>query len=84
MTVTAMSNSEFVTMRGGLTLPIGALRLAWDLELRGLHLAVDGVDVLSVGPGDRLTENDRALIRQWKWHLLAMLAYDAVTPESVQ
>jgi hypothetical protein len=80
-----MSSSDFVTLRGGLTLPLAALQLAWDLEDRGLHLTLDGDgDVLSVGPGDRLTDADRALIRRWKPHLLAIVAYDADAHEGMQ
>jgi hypothetical protein len=70
-----MSRSDFVVLRGGLTLPVAALRLAWDLEARGFHLrAVD--DLLTVGPRDLLTDADRDLIRRWKPHLLAIVAYD--------
>jgi hypothetical protein len=78
-----MSVSDFVTLRGGLTLPLAAVRLAFDLEDRGLHLRIDG-DVLSVGPGDRLTDADRALIRRWKPHLLTIVAYDADLQERTQ
>jgi hypothetical protein len=72
-----MSVSDFVTLRGGLTLPLAAVRLAFDLEGRGLHLRLEGGgDVLSVGPGDRLTDADRALIRRWKPHLVAIVGYN--------
>lgn len=67
-----MSASDFVMLRGGLTLPLAAVQLAWSLEDRGLHLDLDG-DVLNVGPGDRLTDEDRALIRRWKPHLVALV-----------
>jgi hypothetical protein len=62
-------------LRGGLTLPLAAIQLAWSLEDRGVHLESDGDDVLSVGPGDRLTDADRAAIRRWKPHLLALVRY---------
>ena len=71
-----MKASDFVTLRGGLTLPLAAVRLAFDLEERGLHLSVDGT-VLNVGPGDRLTDADRVLIRRWKSHLVAIASYDS-------
>lgn len=71
-----MNASDFVTLRDGCTLPMAAVELAWSLENRGLHLAIDGAgDVLSVGPGDRLTDTDRAQIRRWKPHLLALVRY---------
>jgi hypothetical protein len=69
-----MKTSDFVTLKSGLTLPVAALQLAWALEDRGLHFSADG-DILSVGPGDRLTDADRAQIRRWKTHLLALVGY---------
>jgi len=72
-----VSASNFVTLRGGLTLPVAAIRLALDLEDRGLTLTIDDGDVLVVGPRNRLTDDDRALIRRWKRHLLAIVTYDA-------
>jgi|KBSMisStandDraft_5_1062788.scaffolds.fasta_scaffold15276_6 hypothetical protein len=78
-----MSACDLVVLRGGLTLPLAALRLAWALEARGLHLGVDG-DLLRVGPRDLLTDDDRAELRRWKPHLLAMLEYSADAHEAVQ
>lgn len=69
-----MSATDLVTLRGGLTLPLAALRLAWALEERGLHMGVDG-DMLTIGPPALLTDDDRALIRRWKPHLLAIITY---------
>ena len=71
-----MSACEFVVLRGGLTLPVAAIRLALDLEARGLHLGVDG-DMLLIGPRELLSDADRVLIRQWKPHLLALISYSA-------
>ena len=73
-----MSRSDFVVLRGGLTLPLAAVQLALDLEQRGLHLNIDG-DRLTIGPRALLTDADRALIRHWKPHLLAIVSYDADT-----
>ena len=80
MTVSA---SDFVVLRGGLSLPLAPFLLALDLEQRGLHLTLEG-DVLKVGPCDLLTDADRALIRRWKAHLLAIVAYDADSHERAQ
>ena len=71
-----MTRSDFVTLRGGLTLPLDALRLAWALEERGLHMGVLD-DLLTVGPRELLTDADRDLIRRWKPHLLAIVSYTA-------
>jgi TubC N-terminal docking domain len=70
------ASCEFVVMRAGLTVPVEALLLALDLESRGVRLALDG-DALLVGPRGRLTDEDRASIRRWKPHLLAIVSYNA-------
>jgi hypothetical protein len=73
-----MSDSRFVTLRGGLTLPFAAVRFAWNLEDRGVRLSFDSAaDVLSVGPRELLTDDDRALIRRFKPHLIALVGYNA-------
>lgn len=78
-----MSATDFVVLPG-LTLPLAAVRLALDLEHRGLHLAREDNDVLVVGPRERLTDEDRALIRRWKPHLLAIVTYDADAHQRTQ
>jgi hypothetical protein len=66
-------SDQFVTMASGLTLPVAAVRLALDLENRGLELRLDG-DGLAVGPRARLTDEDRCAIRHYKFHLMAIIA----------
>lgn len=77
------SATEFVVLPG-LTLPLAAVRLALDLEQRGVHLIREADDVLVVGPSERLTDEDRTLIRRWKPHLLAIVTYDAEARERTQ
>lgn len=79
-----MSRSDFVVLRGGLSLPLAAVRLALDLEARGLHMRREDGDVLIVGPRELLTAEDRAGLRQWKPQLLAIVTYDAHAHEAVQ
>jgi hypothetical protein len=67
--------SENYVVLPGLLLPLAAVRLALDLENRGLHLQLDGDDGLLVGPRDRLTDEDRDGIRRWRTHLRALIAY---------
>ena len=70
-----MSASErFVALRDGPTVPLAPLLLLLSLEERGLHLREDG-DVLVVQPAERLTADDCAAIRRWKWHLLMLMDY---------
>ncbi len=78
-----MSTTEFVTLPG-LTLPLAAVRLALDLEQRGLHLRREDGDVLVVGPRNLLTDEDRAGLRKWKLHLLAIVNHAADARESIQ
>jgi hypothetical protein len=67
-----MNASNFVTLRSGLVLPLPAIQLALDLENRGLALRVEA-DELVVGPRERITDEDRAEIRRWRNHLIAIV-----------
>jgi len=73
-----MANSfdigEYVTLRGGVALPTAAVRLALDLESRGLRIAVEG-DALVVAPRDRITADDREQIRRWRDQLKVIAGY---------
>ena len=69
------SDSDSITLVGGLTVPTSALRLAWNLEGRGLRLRIDADGALRVGPSDRLTDDDRQAIAAEKPHLLDLVRY---------
>jgi hypothetical protein len=75
-----LSASDFVTLIGGPTIPVEALRLALTLESRGVVLGVRDGD-LCAGPCQLLTDADRAAIRRWRNHLMALATYQ---PEPVQ
>ena len=65
-----------VELKGGLRVSIAALQLAIDLEMRDFTLWVhDGL--IYVDPRERLTNDEMARIRRYRWHLLAILAYQA-------
>ena len=68
-------SDRLVTLRGGLTVSVGALRLAWALEDRGFRFEVVDDSDLCVRPGSALTADDVALIRAHKPALLALVAY---------
>jgi hypothetical protein len=70
-----MPGTEYVTLRGGVSLPLPALRLAWQLEARGLQLGIDG-DALTVGPKALLTPADDRQIRAWRDDLKAIAIYE--------
>jgi hypothetical protein len=74
--------TAFVVLKGGLTLPLEALRLALALEDRGATFAVDGEDLIVDGPPGFLSEDDRAAIRRWRLHLKAIATYQP--PEAVE
>jgi len=70
-----MSGSDaYVVLRGGLTLPVVALQLVWELESRGIWLSDDG-EHLRVGPVEKLTDDDRVRIRRWRDQVRAIVAY---------
>ena len=68
---------EFVTLKGGLTIPVPALRLALDLEARGIPLATDADHQFVVPKDERLTVEDLVNIQQWRAHLGAIVDYRA-------
>jgi hypothetical protein len=72
-----VSGSEFVTLRGGLILPVEAMTLALSIESRGGALSLEGDDLVIDGPTGLLTEADRAAIRRWRRHLKMIVEYQA-------
>ena len=66
---------EFVTLRGGLTLPRPALQLVWDLEARGFCVGVTAGGDVEIQPAAALTTRDRAAIQTWGRHLAAVVRY---------
>jgi hypothetical protein len=74
--------AAFVVLKGGLTVPLEALQLAWSLEARGATVGVDGIDLIVEGPRGLLTDADQVAIHRWKRHLMALAAYRA--PEVVE
>ena len=64
-----------VVLKGGVTVSLESLQLAWALEDRGATFAVDGDDLVIDGPRGFLTDEDRAAIRRWRGHLKAIASY---------
>ena len=69
------SETELVSLRGGLAVPLAALQLLWALEDRGMTVTLNGRGVLLVGPRRELTAEDREQIREHKDTLKALVAY---------
>ncbi len=78
-----MNGSDLVTFMGGLTVPVDAYSYLVDLQQRGvvLHPAGDGASI-DVHPKELLTDDDRQKIKAWRWHIRALLLYEA--PERIQ
>lgn len=72
----------FITLKGGLIVPLEALQLAWALETRGAIFAVEGAELIIEGPSGFLAEEDRAAIRRWRDPLKAIAGHRA--PEVVE
>jgi hypothetical protein len=68
---------EFVTLKGGLTIPVPALRLALDLEARGIPLATDADHRFVVPKDERLTADDLVNMQRRRAHLGAIVDYRA-------
>jgi hypothetical protein len=69
------SASNIVVLRGGVSVPLPAFMLALDLENRGFTLDLDTDESLLVGPGARLTDEDRAAIQGWREDLKRIIRY---------
>ncbi len=69
------SKAEVVALRGGLAVPLAALRLLWDLENRGLTVRLSERGRLLAGPRDRLTPDDRAGLEEHRDVLVTLVAY---------
>ena len=70
---------ELVSLKGGLVVPVPALRLALDLEGRGFRMGLDEHRQFVIEPTSTLTEADLVAIARWRLHLGAIVTYDADT-----
>lgn len=68
-------NGRTVTLRGGVTVPEPALRLALALEARGFACTVDAEGRLQVAPDDRLGPAGRRAVAVHHDALVALLRY---------
>lgn len=77
---------DLLTLREGPTVPVDAVHLAIDLELKGFTLRAhtDGRLLITpkadLEPKPTLTDAERQGITQWKAHLLALVAYEPKAP----
>lgn len=71
----AASDHRFVTLMGGVVVPIVPLRLLLDLESRGFKVSRDGDDIF-IAPFSKLTAEDRTQLKLWKPDVLTLLDYE--------
>ena len=67
---------EFVTLRGGLVLPVPALKLVLDFERRDFQMGLDACEQFVIEPTAALTDVDRVGIHRWRLHLAAIVRYE--------
>src|SRR5688572_13479491 len=60
--------SEYVSLKGGLTVPLPALQLLWSLQDRGFQMALSVDQAFLLHPIDALTDVDRAALHRWRRH----------------
>jgi hypothetical protein len=62
-----------ITLRNGTVIPAVVLYLLQDMENRGLKVRLDGAQIIAT-PKYLLTEKDRAAVRQYRPHVIAVLS----------
>ena len=68
-----LSAPPYVTLAPtGLVMPLPVLDLAWNLEDRGFRITTGEDGTLSVEPRHALTPGDRAALKRWESHLVAL------------
>ena len=75
---TTLAGSDRVTLNGGLTVSVDALRVLWDLEDRGFALWLDG-HTLCIRPAAALTATDRQALTVHRDELQALVTSCATT-----
>ena len=68
------SPTKDVVLRGGVLVSVDALRLAWELEDRGLSLVANGTNLATV-PAAGLTSDERRLLQHHHDDLLTIVRY---------
>lgn len=80
-------SSDLITMRGGMTVPVGVVQLGCSLELRGFRLTSHGEKLRVTPPKDTqetISGDEREAIRVWKAHFLALLDMKQDTDRDTQ
>ena len=70
-----VSEDQLVALRGGLAVPVEALRILWLLEERDFNVWLTDTGGLRVAPGSKLTTDDRAAIAEHRDALRKLVEY---------
>jgi hypothetical protein len=68
------TDTPTIVLRGGLQVPLNALRLLWGLEERGFNITEED-SMLGVSPRSKITAADDIAIRQHRDELLELVRY---------
>ena len=68
------SPADAVTLKSGLTVPVGTLQRLWAMEDRGIRFEVVA-DALRAGPSALLNDDDRRFLREAKAEVVAVVRY---------
>jgi hypothetical protein len=81
-----LTAGSFFWLKNGPVVRVEAIALLRDFEQRGIRLERDGDYVLVHAPANHVTAEDRATIRRFKAHVLALLDYfaSAACTEAIQ
>lgn len=71
---TERDEAQAITLRGGLSIPVAALRLAWQLEGIGVSMCVDGDDLV-LRPRQLVPAEDVPRLRQYRRDIMRLIAY---------
>ena len=72
---TTLPVSELIALRGGLAVPVAALRILWALEERDFNVWLTDTGGLRVAPASKLTTDDRRAIRCHRDDLRQLVGY---------
>ena len=72
--------NRYVVLTCGHAFPLRPILVLFDLEQRGFRVRPYGGGLV-VHPASGLTADDAAVIRRWKWELIALLEHP---PQQVQ
>ena len=73
--MTPSETAETIVLRGGITVALPVLQLAWSLEDRGLTIRLSEDGQLLVGPRHLLTGADCEAIRAYRDQLVVLVRY---------